>query len=383
MRIESGLRRVMPGIDIPKAFGIPSTATGGPMSHEARMMLLFASAGNPLWKDLISGDITENKIADYLGIVRMTLTNWKKTESLGRKPAELFGTVKDHIREAAKPAYVQRGSSRAGLSNETAERALAKVDEFHGLFRSSRYPHIYEAANVLGIGVKDCQQIIDHSHYTQLPLFPRMYYLSRSECEKHFKLYAGLYHVWVKRYRAAATFWFRCPMEVRYVLKMKAGHVIRCKLNFPMIERRGNLRYWEYDGFIAITDINIFWMFERRPELISSDYFQFITDLGFNYSSKEELGETLTMTGRYLTTDQNAARTITNGEVIIQKLDADRTDEAQVGKIMHGDAAVFDRSPEREELDRFLRELEQSKEPPDENGSVAELRAGRRRARQG
>ena len=144
------------------------------MSHEARMMLLFASAGNPLWKDLISGDITENKIADYLGIVRITLTNWKKTESLGRKPEDLFGTVKDHIRQAAKPAYLQRGSSRAGLTSEIAERALAKVDEFHGLFRSSRYPHIYEAANVLGIGVKDCQQIIDHSHYTQLPLFPKM-----------------------------------------------------------------------------------------------------------------------------------------------------------------------------------------------------------------
>src|SRR6202000_1730163 len=115
-----------------------------------------------------------------------------------------------------------------------------------------------------------------------------------------------------------------------------------------------SLRYWEYDGFIAITDINIFWMFERRPDLISSDYFQFITDLGFNYPSKEEPGETLTMTGRYLTTDQHPARTITNGEVIIQKLDADRTDETQVGKIMHGDAAVFDRSPGREELDRFL-----------------------------
>jgi hypothetical protein len=149
-----------------------------------------------------------------------------------------------------------------------------------------------------------------------------------------------------------------------------------------MLERRGNLRYWEYDGFIAITDINIFWMFERRPDLISSDYFLFITDLGINYPSKEESGETLTMAGRYLTTDQNAARTITNGEVIIQKLEIDRTDEALVGKIMHGDVAVFDRTPAREELDHFLRELEQSKEPSDENDAAFDVRAGRRRARQ-
>ena len=49
---------------------------------------------------------------------------------------------------------------------------------------------------------------------------------------------------------------------------------------------------------------------------------------------------------------------------------------------MHGDVAVFDRTSEREELDRFLRELEQLKEPSEENGTAFELRAGRRRARQ-
>jgi hypothetical protein len=319
------------------------------------MMLLFVSTANPLWKLLLRGEVTENRIANYAGIARATITNWKRTEVIGRDSVGIFDKVKENIRKSSAGRAPDEG--RAVLGTEQLEYAVNKVDAFEAVFRSNPKPHIYEAADLLDIDIGECQRIIDDCQYSQRPIFPQMYFLRKEECDRRFKLYGGVYFIWVKRYRESGSFWFRCMLHVRYALRIRGGYVIRCKLNFPRLVRRGPLRFWDYDGFLSIRENSLFWMMERRPDYDPSDYFNFITTLGVNYPGYERDCEILTMSGLYITTDQDQNRTITTGEVVMQKLDVEANDYGQLSTIMREGGTVIEHAEECEALNSFFSEF--------------------------
>jgi|ERR1017187_768037 hypothetical protein len=322
------------------------------MAEAARMMLLFVSVANPLWRFLLRGEVTENRIAIYAGIARATITNWKKTEVIGRDADSIFNKIKENIRKSAGGNTSPAGY--AALGNEQMEFALNKMTDFQEMYHIDPKPHIYEAAALLEISIIDCQRIIDDSQYSQRPIFPQMYFLREEECNRRFRLYGGVYYLWVKRHRQSTSFWFRCTLQVRYALRIRGGYVIRCKINFPRLKPLGPFRFWDYDGFLSIQQNSLFWMMERRPDIDPSDYFNCITTLGVNHPAYEKGGELLTMSGLYITTDQDQGRTITNGEVIMQKLDVDLNDYDRIAKIMRDDGVVIEGVNECDNLNSFL-----------------------------
>src|ERR1700722_4579327 len=79
--------------------------------RETMMMLLFVSTKNPLWKTLLDvrsdDDISETLIANYIGVPRTTISNWKKNGAIGKYRGEpiddrVFETVIKRINEDSR-----------------------------------------------------------------------------------------------------------------------------------------------------------------------------------------------------------------------------------------------------------------------------------------
>jgi hypothetical protein len=293
------------------------------------MMVVFATWRNPLLYAAVKlGDRKERYLCKELGISLGTLTNWRKGTPITDGTAE-------KVFEGAQKLIVAGRQSR-----DEKERAVAAVREFQEAFDNPREGSLYESAALLGLSVDDCQNIIDEAIYTRLPLFPGLFYdtlhghaLARDTAEHALNRYKGLYYAWVRREGG----WLRCPLRVRYTLKIGHGIVIRCKLNIPALNKeRKSEQYWEYDGHMAVRRgiKRIYWMFEQRGDE-DSDYFQFITDVGGALGGGRG-SPSFVMAGNYLTTGQDSSRPLLSDDILLERTDLENV--AEMERAMHAQA---------------------------------------------
>jgi hypothetical protein len=341
------------------------------ISRQTKKMLLFVSPDNSFWSIIFKKrEISQRQISDYMDVSHGTIPGWKNGGHVGLADADLsFKTIR---RRLAKPLRTD-----PELSAEDARSAVETLDAFIQDFYND-HVSIYATAAHIGMTISQSQKIIDEVIYKRGPIFPRMYSANAGPATSVFHHYQGVYMLWVRRRvgnSEGARIWLQAPLRVRYVLQIGAGFLVRCKLNAPMIEPEAKT-YWEYDGFLVKKPNKIFWLFEKRDR-DKNDQFHFITGAGRPYRSPfGDRGKLRTMSGKYLTTEQDEYQTIADGRVILQRVaqngstapDAStevvneqiRTEETHMMRIMHSSALVIDDEEKCRKLDLFLDNFDQT-----------------------
>lgn len=304
-------------------------------NYQTIRMLLFVSTSNVMWKGLIKEEITREKIAGYVGIHPSAITHWIE----GREVETISATNIFQITESRVQGLpVDTYPHAFAVDDEKRKDTLATLNRFRRLYQAPRSSGHYHAARCLGISNEECQKLIDKWVYFAYPMFSEMYYTKRTtkKLKDDVDKFRGLYYLWVRRKVRGTTFiWLCAALHVRYETKIRYGYLIRCKLSAPDLKRRGKLSYLNYDGFLVVRPPRLFWTFERRNGGDQTDFFYAITDYGENKLAIEARHNTYTMIGRYLTTEQNEARLVVDGEVVIQELSTKGLTEDDIVTIMH------------------------------------------------
>ena len=305
-----------------------------------KIMILFLSPKNEWWKIILkaSREPRAEDIAATSGVPATTQHYWK----LGRRiEDDTVGNALENIEE-----WVKRQRYDPGIR----ERLLENLSSFQKLyFQPEHSEHLYTTARRFGMEITTAQQIIDNIIYDHWPVFPSLLYpadqTGRAQTSQRFEAYGGAYRMWMRRGKE----WLLCGLRVRYVLKIRRGLAIRCKLNVPIINREpGYPPYWEYDGFLRVLSNKVFWMFEKRNYNHRGDYIHFITDIG------EVLEERMTFVGTYLTTGQDTQQTIVSSDVMLRRLR--EVEVAKMEEEMHSMASIV-RGAAAAEVERLLGEL--------------------------
>jgi hypothetical protein len=292
-------------------------------------MLQFMSPKNGLLKlarrmqlGLHSAELTRDDVLAITALSRETPKNWGKGKPMhAGTVATAFEKTLEWLDSAADIAR-----RRGGFQEQEFQDLRSRVLRFRGLL-SSDSAEIYDAAEILGMSLGECQMTIDSIIHESWPLFPSMYYSGKSGqsrrdlslAEEHLDRYEGVYLCWVRR----EDFWLQCPLRVRYLQPAGDGLFIRCKMNFPMIDpaagwhprrKADNSAHWEYDGVLTVRDRHLAWNFERRLQE-KGDYFQFHTtaDSGIDQRS-------FVLSGQYLTTGQDREQSIITGDILLHKM---------------------------------------------------------------
>jgi hypothetical protein len=305
-----------------------------PMSRSAKKMILFVSNANIIWRTIYKDhkeDVTQGLIAKALQLPASTISSWKNGAPISNKLSDkIFQNARDKIK-----SDVKKSDDRL-----RCETALTEFEAGYGNYAET----VYRTADRIQIKIETAQLILDDVVYRRHSLFPGMQYDDAGEADRTFRKYKGTYLLWVHR----GERWFRCALRVRYVLDVNGQIVIRCKLNLPNQDYGEG--YWEYDGFLAEKDYNVFWIFEKRQEK-REDYFSFITSSKRktatnieNPSALDDLGKpVLTFVGRYLTTDQNPQQSIVTEELFLQLQDDESKSADDLNRIMHKSAEIFEK----------------------------------------
>jgi hypothetical protein len=316
---------------------------------QSKLLLLFFSQANPLWKQFLSkGSVTQKDISLVSGVSQSTLSNWRKggAADMGVLETE-FAKFRSKIE-----------SSR----NQNKQQMLDMLTRFwQQLTESPSDASVYDiAASTLSMTLEDVQKTLDQIIYERFTLFPMLPYSNEETAKAYVSKYGGCYTLWVRRVdkrdpNNLRQVWLKCPLRVRYMLRLGGQHVIRCKFNGPRFSTEpGERNFWEYDGFLRTRDSKVFWMFEKRENL-GSDFFHAITGEGRVHEAVDGKGVRLTMAGTYLTTGQDIARSIEHDDVLIQRYSlAPTAPEPDIKHWMHNGAQILDPAVEetRQEFGR-------------------------------
>jgi transcriptional regulator with XRE-family HTH domain len=281
------------------------------ITKQSKLLFLFFSRENRLFEKLLSKSPTQSEISAKTGLNQSTLSNWRRGGEIDRRTVlKAFDFLKRKINTDAPEQH--------------RRELLYTLDRFIDVYVSVGAQHsnlrIYDiATDILGMNIEQCQKIIDEVIYDKHTIFPGICYDSATEASTAFEVLGGNYHLWVRRQLVGEAIWLKCPLRARYVLNLKNGTVLRCKLNAPVIHRDEFriVTHWEYDGFCRERDNRVYWMFEKRI-ILGSDFFYFITGKPFDYTIRRRSRKTLV--GTYLSTGQDAARSIVADRVILQRL---------------------------------------------------------------
>lgn len=326
-----------------------------------KMMMLFLSEksqplrrvvhfvdGTPM-KDI---KITNDIVVQITGVSRQTPENWRQGTTMDAETADaVFTKTLDYLAKAynkePKPLDVQA---------EKEYRSLRAVIASYANAYDLPDLKLYDAAQLLGMGVTECQEAIDASIYEQWPLLANAWYPSKKSLGNHdyakeeADRYEGVYVVWVRRQGVG---WLQCPLRVRYLYARKKGgaRFLRCKMNFPYIPARENMAYGEYDGFLAIRENRLFWTFERR-ERAGNDFLSFITN------GRPTAGSPMSFIGRYLTTGQDTLQTIENDDIYMDFMFSEK-DPAHLRyrDMMWSKAKIVTDAAEAEQVERRWQEV--------------------------
>jgi hypothetical protein len=300
-------------------------------STQTKMLILFLSDDNPLWNIALVHPPSVGKIAAYLGVGLGTIENWKSGKNVNDDTVDAaFGKIFARIEEPPLRLKNRRSEKAENspniciaLDEEKKTQARKIVEGFYSLYKSlakqkgelPARPRVYDvAANTLHMTMGQGQKIIDEVIYDRFSIFPNICYESPEDAEASLKRFRGIYHLWARRDGR----WLQSKMRVRYVVSIKSRAAIRCKMNVPVIRTEPyRIPYWEYDGFMRIYENKVFWMFEKR-ELEGVDFFYLITCKGNVHGRNDEAR--FTLSGKYLTTGQDAQKSIVTDDVLLQRI---------------------------------------------------------------
>ena len=313
-----------------------------------KLLLLLFSEQAPIWQNLLKKKTLSNEDVRAIGKVSTgTYYNWRDGEDIRTKLIE-------RIQE----------TTLSRLKELKADQEVCNAIEavFEAIFDTSK-EQVHATAERLGFKVGEAQRVIDTHVHDQLPLFPNLYYPARgagsNASKQAFEAIGGAYYVWMRR----GAGWLRCTLRVRYPLDVNAGKdkpkgaAIRCKLNVPIIDRRGGDRsYWEYDGFVRMRERRVFWMLEKR-HLEPAGYVYLVTGDGFPE------GNRLSFTGAYLTTEQDRYQSIAGGDLLMERLPIGIKDEENMEQAMANGTRVLS-GDELSEPEARWRELAKRWEGP-------------------
>jgi hypothetical protein len=306
-------------------------------STQTKMLILFLSDDNPLWNITLVHPPSVGKIAAYLGVGLGTIENWKSGRNVNEDTidaafSKIFARIDDpplSLKNRRSEKAENSPSICVKLDENKKQQARTIAEGFYSVYKSlsSRTgdlpakPRVYDvAANTLNMTMGEGQRIIDEVIYDRFSIFPNICYESSDDAEASLKRFRGTYYLWARRHGR----WLQSKMRVRYVVSIKSRSAIRCKLNMPVIRTEPyRIPYWEYDGFLRTYENKVFWMFEKR-ELEGIDFFYLITCKGDVYGRNDEAR--FTLSGKYLTTGQDAQKSIVTDDVLLQRipsLDAD------------------------------------------------------------
>jgi hypothetical protein len=313
-------------------------------STQTKMLILFLSDDNPLWSITLVHPPSVGKIAAYLGVGLGTIENWKSGKNVSEDTIDAaFSKILARIDDPPL-SLKNRRSEKAdnspnicvNLDESKKKRARTIAEGFYSVYKSlsarggemSAKPRVYDvAANTLNMTMGQGQRIIDEVIYDRFSIFPNICYESSDDAEASLKRFRGTYFLWARRDGR----WLQSKMRVRYVVRIKSRSAIRCKLNTPVIRTEPyRIPYWEYDGFLRTYENKVFWMFEKR-ELEGIDFFYLITCKGDVYGRNDEAR--FTLSGKYLTTGQDAQKSIVTDDVLLQRIPSqdDGTNHQVVG----------------------------------------------------
>jgi transcriptional regulator with XRE-family HTH domain len=280
------------------------------ITKQSKLLFLFFSKDNPLWKTLLAHSPTQTEIATATDIKHSTLSNWRKGGEIDRRTIEtafhfLEGTI-----------------SNTDLDDRKKKDLLRTVRDFSTQYASPTLKVYDIATRILGMTIDECQKIIDEVIYDKFTIFPAACYESPQDANEQFARFGGNYNLWARRTVHGKERWLKARLRVRYILKLKNRFIIRCKLNAPVLAQEyapvlsqgsPNISHFEYDGCVRTRNNKLYWTFEKREEA-GSDFFYFITDQG------KSLDERLILKGNYLTTGQDTARSIVSDNILLQRL---------------------------------------------------------------
>lgn len=250
-------------------------------SKKNMKMIVFLSRDNPLWAQLLGDKPSLGRIRQLAGVRHTNHTNWENggdpKPELARKVFEQTGRSID---ELAKP------QDKAGM--------LKALERIRSMYEDDSVK-LYDTAIAMRVKVETAQRLIDGFIYSQYPLFPELYFSEQRSARAAFETMGGLYKLFVW-HRGEPM---RCALRVRYLLDVRGGSVLRCKLNLPP---EGARRPWqtEYDGFVALREHDehdrLFWMFEGRKQHKRQqvDYLYAVT------SGLRDVADTPCFCGRFL-----------------------------------------------------------------------------------
>ena len=318
-----------------------------------KFLLILHSPENPVWAKLLTSPKSAS-IHAVTGVSASTLSNWRRggTPAEGaeeriiahmrvREDAPLPKQSKlnegakgsrEDIEKAIKAAQEARAKVREQLLDPTGEALSKFADRMEEFLRPVPKPNSHDvthkADSLIEIAAffddmdpNACRKIIDEAIYLVYPVFPSMYYAGTTEgaarAEAHLRQIRGSYSVYLKREEDGKPIWIYADIRVRYTLKIGDGLIIRCKMNFPSLNKiTFGTDSWEYDGVLVMQEAGLFWFFEMR-EPANADYIHFVTKSPVILEGKRHFA------GTYLTTGQDSGRSIVSGEIVLKEAEHD------------------------------------------------------------
>ena len=176
-----------------------------------------------------------------------------------------------------------------------------------------------DAGACLGLGVMACQRAIDEAVNRQFPLMALAYYPKGvSFGTDDIKSVGGLYFVGIER----GARWLQCTLQVRYLLKISGGFVLRSKLVIPNL--MSDTEDWAYDGMVRRLGSRLYFCFDKRPSSGERKDFFFL----ILAPCRPEVGlPEATYEGQYLTSNQDFDQTTVSGRALAWRVDKKPDDQ--------------------------------------------------------
>lgn len=268
------------------------------LTEPAKKLLLFVSAENPLWHALLGHRPTQQMIARMVGVAAASITNWKHTGRIDRNVASrIFLRLNDQL-----------NTNELQNRNDIAHQ----IERFQVAYFDDKVP-VYDAGDILGLSIEDTDKILDFVRFNMSPILSNLYYETPFMAQRYFQEYKGIYLVWF----SFADQLLQCVLQVKYVLELTGGPVIRCKLIVPLVRPIRTRHHIMYDGFLSKTENNVYLVFQQDDDYYRKNYMFIITDAE-GYSQEEASDRGLALRGKFMTVDQSLAQSAVTGDIILK-----------------------------------------------------------------
>ena len=308
--------------------------------RHVRRVMVFMSKDNPLWDLLatfeklagklvpterlsikpgsgsVAGKVTSEKF-DLLGVSRTYFEKWRDghlddVASAFRQVRNLKMAI-----EIVRVAAPERSNEAMDLT-QRIDSFLRSAEQDEPV-RDSGLALGYRSANAV-------RMALDKAFHRRYPMFKKPFLESAETATMELAQIQGQHLAWMRRGR---DLFLQCAMEFRYAVELPQGHVIRVKLDVPLIHGKPGGQptskgaHTPYDGWVMLSqNSRVFLTFETRHDDSRSDCIFMIID---NWPAEGGWRG-----GTYLTADQGNARGPASDLVLLRQVADDETYELKV-----------------------------------------------------